>query len=522
MDRGIGSWVAKRALLDGDRVALVEGRRELTYDGLDQRSDRLARALMELGTRPGDRVAILMANSMAFVETMMACAKLAAIAVPVNFRLGPAELGYILGDSGADVLVSHAAFASTARGALARPEARVRHHVVDGGPLPVPAGYERAAHEADYTDVVASGALRPVAMPVDPRDIQAIMYTSGTTGRPKGAMLTHANAIANARNNVAYGRGLRTADVTVTAAPMFHIGGLGVHTLPLLYVGGTTVIESAFVPDRVLAAMEASRATVQFLVPAMWAALMRVADFDRYDLSALELCLSGGAPTPVPVIDFFQARGLPFQEGFGMTETAPSVSVLDAEHVKARAGSIGRPLPAVEAMIVDDNDREVPEGTVGELVLQGDNIFAGYWMLPDATDEAFRGGWFHTGDLGRADDEGFITLVDRKKDMIISGGENVYPVEVEQVLYRHPAVREAAAFGVPDDHWGETVVAAVALASEPVTADELVTFCRERMAHFKCPTRVEVVDELPRNATGKVLKTALRQTYGGAEAAVHR
>ncbi|MGH9062078.1 MAG: AMP-binding protein, partial [Acidimicrobiales bacterium] len=340
---------------------------------------------------------------------------------------------YILVDSGADVLVYHGAFAATARAALDDPETRVRHRVVDTGPLPVPADFAMADDEMAYPEVVASGPLRPVEMDIDVRDVQGIMYTSGTTGRPKGAVLTHANAIANARNNVAYGRGLRMTDVTVTAAPMFHIGGLGVHTLPLLYVGGTTVVQPAFDPDQVLDAMSSCRATVQFLVPAMWAAVMRVPDFDRFDLSSLELCLSGGAPTPLPVIEFFADRGLPFQEGFGMTETSPSVSVLDVEHIKVRAGSIGRPLPAVEARLVDENDREVPAGTVGELVLQGDNIFAGYWMLPEATADATRGGWFHTGDLGRADDEGFITLVDRKKDMIISGGENVYPIEVEKI-----------------------------------------------------------------------------------------
>jgi acyl-CoA synthetase (AMP-forming)/AMP-acid ligase II len=401
---------------------------------------------------------------------------------------------------------------------------RVRHRLVDPGPF-ASEGWEAEAGELPYARVLESSPMRPIGMDIDPRDVHGIMYTSGTTGRPKGAMLTHANAIANAINNATFGRGLRLGDLTLTAAPMFHIGGLGVHTLPLLYVGGTTVIQPGFVPEHVLAGMAQHRATVQFLVPAMWAAITRVPDFDRYDLSSLEACVSGGAPTPLPVLDFFAAKGVPFQEGFGMTETAPSVSVLDADHVREKAGSIGRPLPSVEARLVDDTDREVPPGTVGELVLRGDNIFAGYWMLPAATDEAFRGGWFHTGDLGRADEEGFITLVDRKKDMIISGGENVYPVEVEQVLARHPAVLEAAVFGVPDARWGETVVAAVAVSEGDAAdsvSDDLMSWCRERMAHFKCPTRVELLDALPRNATGKVLKTQLRLTYGGQGAAVSR
>jgi acyl-CoA synthetase (AMP-forming)/AMP-acid ligase II len=223
------------------------------------------------------------------------------------------------------------------------------------------------------------------------------------------------------------------------------------------------------------------------------------------------------------VLEFFQGKGVPFQEGFGMTETAPGVSILDADHVKEKAGSIGRAMFHVEARIVDENDRDVPTDTVGELVVRGPNVFAGYWGLPQATAEAFRGGWFHTGDLGRMDAEGFITLVDRKKDMIITGGENVYPIEVEQVLYRHPAVREVAVVGVPHPKWGETPVAVVAfLPGAAATADELMSYARERLAHFKCPTRVEVVEELPRNATGKVLKTSLRKEYGGQAEAVQR
>jgi fatty-acyl-CoA synthase len=209
--------------------------------------------------------------------------------------------------------------------------------------------------------------------------------------------------------------------------------------------------------------MARERVTIQFLVPAMWAALMAVPGFDSYDLSSLELAVTAGAPCPLPVLEYFQGKGVPFQEGFGMTETAPGATMLDADYVKEKAGSIGRPVFHLETRIVDENDHDVPIGDVGELVVRGPNVFAGYWGLPEATTEAFRGGWFHTGDMGRMDADGFITLVDRKKDMIISGGENVYPVEVEQVLYRHRAVREVAVVGVPHAKWGETPIAVVAL-----------------------------------------------------------
>lgn len=522
MDRGIGSWVTKRARLDGKKPALVEGERILTYEDFDRRTNQLAHALVTLGVRTGDRVAVLLLNSVTFMEAVYGCAKLGAIIVPVNVRLNGPEVAYILADAGADVLLSHQRLAGAARAAMAEPGVRVRHHLVDADPLASARTVELAAGELAYQEVVGSASMAPLDMDVDPRAVHGLMYTSGTTGAPKGAMLTHANAIANARNALlAPGQALRASDVTVTAAPMFHIGGLGVHSLPFVYVGATNVILPGFDPEATLAAMARHRATVAFLVPAMWAAISRVPDFDRYDLSALKMALSGGAPTPLPVIEFFTARGITFQEGFGMTETAPSVSILDAEHIVEKLGSIGRPLPDVEARLVDDDDRDVALGQVGELVLRGENIFAGYWMLPQATAEAFRGGWFHTGDLGKMDADGYLTLVDRKKDMIITGGENVYPVEVEQVLVRHPAVREAAVFGLPDARWGETVVAAVAL-DHPVDPTELIEHCRSALAHFKCPTRVEVVEELPRNATGKVRKTALRTAYGGTAAAVPR
>jgi fatty-acyl-CoA synthase len=515
MDRGIGSWPTRRAFLSGDRTALIAGSGRITYTELDRRTDQLARALRELGVRQGDRVAGLLVNSPAFLETMLAAAKLGAVFVPMNVRLAPPEVTHLLADSGADVLVSSAPLAPVARAALTGEGVRVRHRViVDGQP---------GDGETDFEQLLTSGEPHALGTDVAGSDLSCLMYTSGTTGRPKGAMLTHDNHLWNVFNNLSFGRGLRESDVTVTVAPMFHIGGLGVHTLPLLYLGGTNVVFPSFDPAQTLAAMARERATVQFLVPAIWAALMAVPDFDGYDLSALELAVSGGAPCPLPVIDFFQGKGLPFQEGFGMTETAPAVSILDSGHVKEKAGSIGRALMHVQARIVDDDDRDVRTDEVGELVLRGPNLFAGYWGLPEATAEAFRGGWFHTGDLGRMDAEGFITLVDRKKDMIITGGENVYPIEVEQVLYRHPAVRELAVVGVPDARWGETPVAVVALMDgAELTADELLGYARERLAHFKCPTRVEFVPELPRNATGKVLKTTLRARYGGQAEAVQR
>ncbi|MBX7431882.1 long-chain fatty acid--CoA ligase [Mycobacterium sp. Y57] len=513
--RGIGTWVSRRAHRSGDRIALIDGDRRITYAEFDRRTDQLARALRDIGVRQGDRVAALLVNGAAFLETMFASAKLGAVFVPINFRLAPPEVTYLLADSGADVFVWSGELSPLARAAISGEGVRVRTRVVVGG--------EPADGETDFEEMLAGGEPRAVGISVAGTDLCCLMYTSGTTGRPKGVMLTHDNLLWQVINSLTLGRGLRETDRTVTVAPLFHIGALGVHTLPLLYVGGTNTILPSFDPAKTLATMARERVTVQFLVPAMWAALMAVSDFDSYDLSALELAITGGAPCPLPVLDYFQGKGVPFQEGFGMTETAPGVSVLDADHIKEKQGSIGRALFHVETRIVDQHDHDVPIDEVGELVVRGPNVFAGYWGLPEATAEAFRGGWFHTGDMGRMDAEGFITLVDRKKDMIISGGENVYPIEVEQVLYRHPAVREVAVVGVPHTKWGESPIAVVALKdSAQATADELIGYARERLAHFKCPTRIEFVPELPRTATGKVVKTTLRKQYGGQETTVQR
>ena len=512
---GIGSWPKLRAVLSGERTALIDGDRRITYAEFDRRTDQFAQALHELGVRRGDRVAGLMVNSAAFLETMFAAAKLGAIFVPINFRLAPPEVAYLLADSGADVFVWSGRLSELARAALAGEGVRVRERVVVGG--------EPVDGEADFDRLLGDSDPHPVANEVAGTDVCSLIYTSGTTGRPKGVMLTHDNLLWQAINSLTAGRGLHEGDSTVTVAPMFHSGGLGVHTLPLLYVGGTSALLPSFDPQQTLATMAREHVTVQFLVPAMWAALMSVPGFESYDLSALELAVTGGAPCPLPVLEYFQGKGVPFQEGFGLTETAPSVTLLDAAHVKEKNGSIGRPLFHVQTRIVDEHDNDVPIGDVGELVVRGPNVFAGYWGKPEATAEAFRGGWFHTGDLGRVDAEGFITLVDRKKDMIITGGENVYPIEVEQVLYRHSAVREVAVVGVPHDKWGETPIAVVALRDDAEVVDnELIIYARERLAHFKCPTRVEFVRELPRNATGKVLKTTLRTQYGGQGTSVQR
>lgn len=518
-DQGFGSWASIQALRNGQRVAYVDDLdgAQTTFAQLEERSNRLADSLRTKGVRPGDRVGLLCLNSPQMMEIYIAVAKLGAISVPVNFRLHPDEIAYVLADSGATVLFVSTPFVEAAQQALAQTSA-VREV------LRVPALAERATGDGgDLEDLIGAGSPERVVVDIGHDDVCVIMYTSGTTGRPKGAMLTHGNFFYNAINAMGFDSGLGRSDVTISAAPLFHIGALGVHTLPFLFVGASVVIVEAFAPDRWVEAAARHGVTKAFLVPAMWAAVAQSPALETADLSALRVAISGGAPCPMPVISAMKSRGIAFTEGFGMTETSPNAACLQPEDVLEHAGSVGRPVSFVDFCIRDEMDQEVAVGQVGELCLRGPSIFVGYWNRPEATAEAIRDGWFHTGDLARVDKEGFYTLVDRKKDMVITGGENVYPIEVEQVLYGHPEVAEVAVIGAPDEEWGEIVVAVVVLtAGSSLTPDELRAWARERIAHFKAPRRVTFIEALPRNATGKILKRELRLTEGGGDTAVTR
>lgn len=497
---GIGSWLTRRSRLYGEKTAIVYGDRRISYGELNVRVNSLANALLGFGVRRGDRVAAFLMNGNEILEGMFACAKLGAIFVPVNFRLSENEVEYILHDSSARVFIYHESLSRVADEVRRRTEIPVAIRVGHGmGEL----NYERLLEEAHGTEP---------GFEVDSGEMHMMMYTSGTTGRPKGTMLTHANTQWNAINAF-LALPLLESDITLTVAPLFHIGAMNIFTTPLLYKGGTVVIQDQFGPSQVLAKVERERVTTLFLVPAMWLAITQLEDFDRHDLSSLRLNLSGGAPCPLTVIEFFQQRGMPFVEGFGLTETAPIVSVLDDENTVRKNGSVGRPVFHVDTRIVDDMGNGLPEGDVGELLLRGPNVASGYWNKPEATREAMRGGWFYTGDLAREDDEGFLYIVDRAKDMLISGGENVYPVEIEQELFRHPKIREVAVVGVADDNWGEVPMAFVALhdVEKSLTLEELGKFCEGKLARFKIPKRLEIMEELPRNAAGKVLKTRLRE-----------
>ncbi|MDY6816398.1 MAG: o-succinylbenzoate--CoA ligase [Pseudomonadota bacterium] len=504
---GIGDWLRYHAWCRPEAEALIYNNDRVTYGELDRRVNLAADMLARKGVTKGSRVCLLMLNSTAFLETFFACAKLGAIAVPLNFRLNSKELEFIINDAEASVIVYHARFLPLLE--PIRDKTTLQHAItVDGE------GMQGAEGDPDYRESLAAADATDRNVLVGQDDPLMMMYTSGTTGKPKGAVLTHASPTWVAINTQMSPLALNTSDTTLTVAPLFHIGGLAIHTLPTLYCGGRIVLQAQFEPGVLLDTLEKERVTTLFLLPAMWLMVSQQPNIDNYDLSSLRVLLSGGAPCPITVIEFFQKRGFRFLEGFGMTETCASACFLDNDNAVRKNGSVGKPLIHVQMRIVDENDNDVAPGETGELVLRGPSMFREYWNRPDATAEEWRNGWFHSGDLARQDNEGFYYIVDRKKDMLISGGENVYPTEVEQVLYRHPKIRDVAVIGVPDEKWGEVPMALVVPeeGDEPAL-EEIQSYCSEHLARFKVPRHLTVLEELPRTATGKVLKRELRKQY---------
>ncbi|MCM3764771.1 long-chain fatty acid--CoA ligase [Neobacillus niacini] len=503
MVKGIGSWLVKHCKVRPDRLAVVYNEKRFTYAQFNERVNRLANALLGLGVRKGDRVDALLLNTNEMLEAVFACAKIGAIFVPINFRLSVEEVLYIVNDSRAYHFMYDFRMRPLVDQLRTKDTCLLQYIHVGTQP-----------HEADlpYENLLENASPEEPGYDIALDDIHLMMYTSGTTGRPKGALLSHGNTQWNAINFI-HNTPVDYTDITLAAAPMFHIGGMSVFTLPLVYKGGANILIDIFDPVKILQKVNDEQVTSLFLVPAMWQALMSVPNFEAYDISSLQFAVSGGAPCPITVIEFFQKRGIPFYEGFGLTETAPFVSILDKENTIRKNGSVGKEPMHTTVRIVDPLDRDVRPGEVGELIVNGPNVMVGYWNKPEATKEAIKNGWFYTGDLAKFDEEGFIYIVDRKKDMIITGGENVYPIEIEQVLFRHPNIREAAIIGYPDEKWGESIKAVVALKddSQPLTVIDLEKFLDGKIARFKMPKMVEIVSALPRNATGKILKTVLRK-----------
>jgi fatty-acyl-CoA synthase len=503
-------WIIHHAARRPQQVAIhdLHSQRRLTYRDLDQRCDRLAAHLAALGVGRGDRVALLAANGPEYFELQFACGRIGAVMVPLNWRLAVPELQYILGDAAPKLLMHDAEFAVAA--AALQASCAIPHTLQIGA----------GAAGSPYERALASASASVPRAVVTHDDISTIMYTSGTTGHPKGAIITHGMTFWNCVN-LGIPALIGPDTVQLVVLPLFHTGGLNCYANPALHAGGTIVIMRAFDPGAALDAISdpALGITHFFAVPAPYQFMMQHPAFAGADLSRLRIAGVGGAPCALAILEAWAARGVPLVQGYGMTETSPGTAMLDAADAVRKVGSAGKPLLHTEVRIVDEAGRDVPANVIGELWTRGPNITPGYWNNPDATVQSFTDGWLHTGDAAKLDEDGFIWIVDRWKDMYISGGENVYPAEVENVLYQLPQIAEAAVIGVPDARWGEVGKAVIALkAGEALDEAAVIGHCLTRLAKFKVPQSVTFVDVLPRNATGKVLKRDLRARFVGGNA----
>jgi long-chain acyl-CoA synthetase len=470
--------------------AIRLGELELSYGELDQGSARLATLLGEKGLEPGDRVGVMLPNVPQFPIAYYGVLRAGTVVVPMNVLLKRREIAFYLEDSGAKLLLAWHGFAEEARTGAAD------------------AGVELIEVEpSSFAAMLAEQEPTPGLVDTAEDDTAVILYTSGTTGKPKGAELTHMNLFRNADVSSRTTCEISQGDVVLGALPLFHSFGQTVGMNASLKVGACMTLVPKFDPADALETMQRDGVTHFYGVPTMFGALLHHPERESYDTSSLRTCVTGGASMPVEVLrGFEQAFGAIVLEGYGLSETSP---VASSNHpgMERKPGSIGTPLEGVEMQVVDEDDNPVAQGEVGEIVIRGHNIMKGYWQRPDATAEAMRGGWFHSGDMARTDEEGYFYIVDRKKDLIIRGGYNVYPREVEEVLFEHPKIREAAVVGVPHDEWGEEIGAAVVLHDgEELPPEEVSAYVKERIAAYKYPRLVWFLDDLPKGPTGKILK----------------
>jgi fatty-acyl-CoA synthase len=488
---GLAQLIERRAALAPGDIAISFEDRTIDAAALWQATLAMTGRLRGLGVAPGDRVALLATNSPEFLILLFACAQLGAMLVPLNWRLAAPEHADMLEDADADLLIYETVFAEhVARLAASRPSCRM---------LEIEA---LAALPADAAAEPAGGADSAVL----------IVYTSGTTGRPKGAVLTQSALIWNAMNSTLM-HGLTGSDHVLTTLPLFHVGGLNIQTLPVLLGGGRVTLHRRFDAGTTLAAIASARPSLTVLVPAQMAALIAHPAWNATDLSSLRLVATGSMVVPVPLIETFHARGVPVVQVYGSTETAPIAIYLRREDHARKIGSCGKAAPHCVARIVGRDGTDVAPGERGEILLRGPNLMREYWRNPAATEIAFAGGWFHTGDIGHQDEEGYFLIDERKNDLIISGGENIYPAELEAILAEEARIVEAVVVGRPDARWGEVPVAyIVPRQGATITSDEILARFAGRIARFKHPHAVIVTDALPKNALGKVLRYQLRET----------
>lgn len=508
----LGDLLSRSAARTPHKTAIIYREIRQSFRELHQTVNRTANALAKQGVRQGDHVAVLSHNNHAFVILRFALARLGAVIVPINFMLTSSEVAYILKDAEVVGLIVEDALAATADAALAEAEP----HLVLKGAIRdqlanVPSGWDCVQDWMAYPDDSEPD------LEIDDDEPVQMLYTSGTESRPKGALLSARCLYAHYTSCIIDGE-MSAQDIEIHALPLYHCAQLDCFLTPDIYLGATSIVLPSPEPGLLLRTIAEERVTKLFCPPTVWISLLRHPDFNRTDLSSLTKGYYGASTMPVEVLKELTARlpGVRLFNFYGQTEMSPVATILKPEDQMRKAGSAGRPAINVETAIFDDNDYPLPTGEVGEIVHRGPHVTLGYWKNPQKTAESFRNGWFHSGDLGVIDDEGYLTVVDRKKDMIKTGGENVASREVEELIFAHPAVSEVAVFGVPHPRWIEAVMAVVVpRPGHSLCAEDMFAFCKERMAGYKVPKVIEVVRDLPRNASGKILKRELRERYLG-------
>ena len=512
MQSNLGLFLTKRGLLNAGEEALVEVERQrrFTYAELNDRCNRIANVLREKGIGKDDRVALLMMNGVEYVESFFACAKVGAVIVPLNWRLVPDELEFILKDSGSVALIFDSEFDESAQ-ALQGRDIDIRDWIRVGDDA------SRADWASNYDGVTAAASADEPTLEADGGDRLFIMYTSGTTGLPKGVVHTHDTTTWGSLT-INMTCDMRFGDNYLQVMPLFHVGAL-LPAIAVVHGGGKLVIARAFDPNGVFDVIENEQCQIGLLVPAMLQMMWASPKRGSADLSSVRWFLSGAAPVPVAVIEDYSSIGVEIHQVYGLTESCGPACVIGAADAISKAGSTGPAFFHTEVRVIDKDGNDVEVGGVGEVIVSGPHVMVEYWNQPEATAATLRDGWLYTGDLATVDAEGFVYIQDRKKDMIISGGENIYPAEIENVLTGHPSILECAVIGLPSEKWGEVPLAIVALApGKEATADEIIGYCREKLARFKIPKAVEFSDDIPRNPSGKILKRILRERYPGPAA----
>ena len=502
----IGDWIKKWSFLQPNKRALIFEERPFTYQEVNLRTNQLSHFLLEIGIQKGDRVSVLLYNCHQYIETFFAISKIGAILVPLNWRLAGPELEFIIKDSGSKILIFDTEFVEVVASLRLNLNLSIGGYLSVGSPCP------------DWAKDYEKGLLEnPVHEPrpevsIGDEDPHILMYTSGTTGIPKGAILSHRKTFFNALNaDIFYN--LTFKDIMIVSRPMFHSGGLLVEAAPVLYKGGSLILKKRFRPNEILETIQKYRVTLLELPATVYQFILMECDLNQYDLSSVRCYFTGGERVPKTMLKEYYRKGITISQIFGQTE-ASTITFLSPDDAVLKIGSVGLPVFHGEVRIVDKRGKDVSPAEVGEIIIRGPTLMSGYWNRPDLTSETIRDGWLYTGDLAKTDEEGYVYIVDREKDMYISGGENIYPAEIEKVLHSHPKIFDAGIVGVPDEKWGEVGKAFIVIKpGETMSNGEIFEFLKGKVAKYKIPKYVEFIEELPKTASGKIQKFLLKERH---------